>query len=130
MYDRIYGTSLDVFDIQTSEYLGKAYFGLSNEAEKKVLNLINLSQVPDNLLLISVHFFPYSGDYIPPDPFALIRRHSIFNATARDGQSKDQVSIEIELKYDRTARCNLTKDPNYFESAQLNHIKIIEIYSA
>lgn len=129
MYDRIYGTSLDVFDIQTSEYLGKAYFGLSNEAERKVLNLINLNEVPDNLLLTSVHFLPSSEHYIPPDPFALIRRHSIFNATAREGLSKIQVSIEIELKYDRTARCNLTKDPNYLESAQLNHIKILKMNS-
>lgn len=127
MYDEIYGTSLVVFDDASSEYVGKARFNLTDEAEKRLLSLVNYNRTPDNLMISNVELVRGSEPRASSDPFAHGRRHSILNAIVRERHSKRETPIEIEMKYDRMVRSSLSKDPNLLESALLNNIEIIDV---
>lgn len=127
MYDEIYGTSLVVFDDATSEYVGKTRFDLTYEAGRKLLDLINFNRVPDALIISNVDAVCGSKQCEPSDLFTFVRRHSILNAIVKDRYSKRAMPIEIEMKYDRIARSNSSKDSGRLESVLLNNIEILDV---
>jgi len=127
MYASIVNTSLNVFDHDTGNYIGKARFVLPAESEHALLELINYGRVPGTLILMDVTLYNPSRSYTPPKAFQSCRRDSILYAILYDVDSERQVPVEIRLQYDLRTKTLLSGDFCYYESAELSGIKAAEI---
>ena len=112
MYNEMICTNMQIFDNETGDYIGAAHFELAPWEEKKLLELLNYGNVPQTLLLSNVEFIQSNDDYIPPDPFAKIRRKGVLNAVINDRYSGAHIPVEMQMKYTRMARSNRKGDPN------------------
>jgi len=127
MYDRIVNTSLDVFDRDTGNYIGKARFVLPAESEKALLDLINFGKIPKQLVLIDVSLYNPSKSYVLPEAFQVYRRNSILNAALRDTDSGEQMPVEIRLKYDARVKAHPLGPLFYFDAVELFNLAVASI---
>ncbi|MPN52052.1 hypothetical protein SDC9_199704 [bioreactor metagenome] len=127
MYDRLTNTNLNVFSAPTKEYVGKFNFVPSNDAESKLLNLLNYNKIPDSLIILNATLYSPPGSYTPPEPFKKYRREGILSAVAGSSNSGNAVPIEIRLKYDMRARVQPDENLYYYDSMELSNIEIVRI---
>lgn len=127
MYDKLTNTNLNVFSAPTDEYVGKFNFVLSDDAESKLLDLLNYNKIPDSLIILNATLYSPPGSYAPPQPFKKYRREGILSAVAGVSSSGNAIPIEIRLKYDMLARVYPAGDLYYYDSMELSNIEIVNI---
>ena len=127
MYSKITDSFLDVFDGETGLYMGHSHFTLTEGSEKKLLDFLNYNKVPNTLVLLNVSLSDTSSDYIPPELFQKHNRNSVLFIDVVEAHSQRLVPIEIEMSYDVLVRGNLSDTPYFFESVELENIKILDV---
>lgn len=127
MYSKITDSFLDVFDEKTGLYMGHSHFTLTQGSENKLLDFLNYNKIPDTLALLNVSLSDVSANYIPPELFCMHERISVLYIDVVDTYSRRLVPIEIKMSYDVLVRGNLSGTPYYFESVELENIKILDV---
>lgn len=125
MFDRILNPSSEVFDGITGDYIGRAHFSLTSEAEKNMLDYLNYGIVPKSLILFDVDIGETSKNYAVPELFQKNRRVAAFHAAARDEDSGMYLPFVIHVTYDTIVRGNLCKSTCHVDSAEVSSIEPI-----
>ncbi len=124
MYTKITNPSIVIFDGKTGELIGTATFKLTDESEKKLLNLLNYNIQPSSLTLLDVDLYKPSPNYTPPIPYSPYARKGTIHALFTDAYAGNPVPVEIQLKYNARARGNTTGNLFHFESVEFGDIDI------
>jgi len=127
MYDQIANASASLFDGDTENFLGKAQFSLSDDSQKKLLDLLNYGKIPEKLVVSDVSLYDPAKGYVPPELYEAYRRSSVLNAVARDKYSGEQVPVEIRLKYDSSVRSHSSKNPYYIDCVGAENIEVVDV---
>ena len=124
MYTKITNPNIVIFDGKTGELIGTATFKLTDESEKKLLNLLNYNIQPPSLTLLDVDLYKPSPNYTPPIPYSPYARKGTIYALFTDAYTGNPVPVEIQLKYNFLTRGNTKGNLFHFESVEFGDIDI------
>ena len=124
VFDRVVAPRIDIYDIATNEYFGRATFPVTPSVENALLGIINNATIPRSIVLQDVTFLPSSSRYVPPGLFVKYPRNGIVRAEFRDADSKLWVPADIYINFDAQARGNISGDKYHFDSVEYTNIGI------
>ena len=126
MFDKVINTISEIFDAETGSYIGRAYFTLTDEAEKNFLNYLNYASVPPLLTLYNFDILNAPKNYAP-DPYKKGKRIATLFASARDRDSNVYFQLAMRLKFDVLTRGNMSKNEYHADSVEMSNIEPISM---
>ncbi len=127
MYTRMRQPRLGVYNADTGEYIGEAFFQLTPQMEKEILDFLNYKGKLSSLLILNTDFYPISPDYVPPEPYVIYKRKGKLMGLFTDSSMDTEVPIEIDMRYNQLIRSEPTNGPYNFYSVELDDIVVEDV---
>lgn len=127
MFTKIINPTLDIYNLNTGQFLGTATFILPPQEEKKILNLLNYGIQPSTVIVVNADLYFSPEDFAPPSIYETLYLTGLFKADFEEEYSKKNIPIEIIATFDFQARSVIPKDQYYFVSGQFSNINIESI---
>lgn len=127
MFTKIVNPTLEVYNVNSGQYLGTATFELPPQEEKKILNLLNYGIQPSTVLVVNADLYFSPKDFVPPSIYETLNLKGLFKADFEELYSKKNIPFEIIATFDFQARSVIPKDQYYFVSGQFSNINIESI---
>ncbi|MGE4213915.1 MAG: hypothetical protein AB7E42_03945 [Anaerotignaceae bacterium] len=124
MYTKISNPEIIIYDGETKKLIGTAKFNLSPTAESDLLQLVNYNIAPSSLLLLNASLYEPSKTYLSPTPYFEYMREGRIRALFTDVYTKNQVPIEIIIKYNARANSANPKNQNFYDSVNFYNIEV------
>lgn len=124
MYDKVSQPYFEIYDGATNEYLGRAVFRVTLEAEKAILNYARNERQPKRVVLQDVYFYPASSDFIAPLPFQKHSYKGSFKVMLRDRYSQLWTPVEIRVRFNILGRTQPTNNQYHVASVEFSDIVI------
>ncbi|MGE4276840.1 MAG: hypothetical protein AB7E30_06635 [Lawsonibacter sp.] len=124
MFDKISQPYIEIYDVATDEYLGRAVFKITPEVERAILNYARNEKEPKRVVFQDVYFYPVSADFTMPVPFKKYGYKGVVKVMLRDRYSLLWTPMEIRARFDIMGRAQPTKGQYYFESVEFSDIVV------
>lgn len=120
MYTQTRDASVDAYDFETNEFIGKATFTPTISGKNFLLNWVNYGIPPKVLTMVSSNFQP-SENYVPITPNQTYHQRGIFRMMIKDANINKWIQLEVPITYDWKSRS--PEAGNYINSVEFSNIK-------
>ena len=127
MYTKMNNPRIIIYDGDTKELIGTAKFDLSPSAENDLLQLVNYNTPPSSLLLLNLNLYEPAENYTRPEPYFKYVREGKIKASFTDLYTKNQIPLEIIIKYNVRANSANPKNLEFYDSVIFDGIEVISI---
>lgn len=127
MYTKISNPEIVIYDGDTNELIGTAKFDLPPKSENDLLDLVNYNIAPSSLLLLNADLYDPAENYVRPEPYYRHNREGKIKAYFTDSDTKNQIPIEIIVKYKARAYSANPKRLNFYDSVNFDDIEVMSV---
>lgn len=127
MYTKMNNPQIIIYDGDTKKLIGTAKFDLSPSAENDLLKLVNYNTPPSSLLLLNLNLYEPAENYLRPAPYFKYMREGKIKASFTDLYTKNQILLEIFIKYNVRAHSANPNNLQFYDSVLFDGIEVISI---